>query len=135
MPGSGQETFPVVFSTPYSYPFSVTGGSNNDFRITTPLTLDGPVTINTAGGSATLAGPVFGNQPPAEFDGIQANLQSGKAANNSKASANAGQMITLLGQGFSNSTLVQFEGVDDTGAIGTITRTGTANSNGSEDVV
>ena len=41
-----------------------------------------------------------------------------------------GQTIVLQGQGFSNSTLVQFQGIDDSGLLGTLTRTGSAGAGG-----
>ena len=111
-------------------PFTVTGQRNTTYNIDTPLTLDGPVKITTEGGSATLPGTALAAQPPSLFSGIQATAPLGLPADTTKPSANIGQTITLLGQGFSGATLVQFAGVDDSGALGTLTRTGTAAANG-----
>ncbi len=124
----------VVFQTPQSNEssFDVTGSDNNDFRVTTPLVLDGPIIVTTEGGSAQLPAPSFGPQPAVQFDGIQASAASGIAADSAKPSANAGQAITLIGQGFKSSTLVQFQGVDDAGVVGTVTRTGTVNGTGTQ---
>ncbi|MGA2930370.1 MAG: pre-peptidase C-terminal domain-containing protein, partial [Solirubrobacteraceae bacterium] len=110
--------------------FSVTGTTNADFHLTAPLTLDGPIRVTTAGGSAQLSGPDYAAQPPVQFTGIATTAQSGTPANATVASANVGQTITLTGQGFTNSTLVQFTAQDDTGAVGTVTRTGTASTDG-----
>ena len=110
--------------------FDVTGSSNTTLQVTLPLVLDGPVKVTTAGGSASVAGPVAAAQPPSLFTAIRASAAVGAAADGTKPSANVGQTITLVGQGFTGSTLVQFAGVDDTGMAGTLTRTGTAGTNG-----
>ena len=86
------------------YQNQILGGNNAQDRIVAPLVLDGPVTVTTAGGSATLPGYAFPAQPPVQFTGITATASSGVPANGAVASANAGQTITLTGQGFSNST-------------------------------
>ena len=110
--------------------FGVTGTTNGDFHLTAPLTLDGPIRVTTAGGYAQISGPSYAAQPPVQFTGIATTAQSGTPANATVASANVGQTITLTGQGFTNSTLVQFTAQDDTRAVGTVTRTGTASTDG-----
>ena len=94
------------------------------------MTLDGPVTVTTAGGSATLPGYKYVGAVGMTFTGITASAPTGTAANSNVASANVGQTITLTGSGFTNSTLVQFAAEDATGTLGTVTRTGTAGNNG-----
>ena len=112
------------------YQNQVVNGNNAQERIVAPLVLDGPVTVTTAGGSATLAGYVFPAQPPVQFTGITASAPFGVAANAALPSANVGQTITLTGQGFSNSTWVLFAAQDASGRNGFVARTGTAGSNG-----
>ncbi|MEJ0018377.1 MAG: Ig-like domain-containing protein [Acetobacteraceae bacterium] len=115
--------------------FDVTGAQNGDYRVTAPLTVEGPITITTAGGSATLSGPAFGTQPVVQFSGIVGTAQSGTATDTSKASANVGQTVTLTGQGFTSQTLVQFAAQDANGTTGVVTRTGTASADGTQLVV
>jgi hypothetical protein len=103
---------------------------NNRYNVLAPLTLDGPVRVTTEGGYDELPGPVFGAQTLVQFTGIAAGAGLGVAADPGRPSANTGQTITLQGQGFTNQTLVQFQGVDDSGAAGTITRTGQATNDG-----
>ncbi len=109
----------------------VMGNRNDDFRLTIPLAVEGPITISTPGGSYRWnVGAVFAVPPFVEYDGLQATAASGLAADPAQPSANTGQAITLVGRGFTNGTLVQFTAADDTGAAGTLTRTGTPNSDG-----
>ena len=108
----------------------VFGSRNGTYRLTSPLTVEGPIRVTTEGGFAQIAGPVFAAQPTVQFSGIQASAGAGTAANGGQASANTGQSITLVGQGFTSQTLVQFTAVDDAGVVGTITRTGSAGNNG-----
>ena len=106
------------------------GGSRNDTSsLSAPLTLDGPVRVTTEGGYAQIAGPVLAPNRVL-LTGIGGSAQSGVAANPAQASADPGQTIVLQGQGFTSSTLVQFTAVDDKGVAGTVTRTGTASSDG-----
>jgi hypothetical protein len=111
-------------------PFDVTGSRNSSMNAVTNNTLDGPVRISTEGGYAQIAGPAIPAQPVVQFTGIVAGAVSGVPGDVNVASANTGQNIVLQGQGFTSNTLVQFEGVDDTGALGTITRTGTVGASG-----
>ena len=110
------------------YQFQVLGGNAQE-RIVAPLVMDGPVTVTTAGGSATLPGYKYLGTTGVVFTGITATAASGVPAATG-VSANVGQTIALSGQGFTNSTLVQFSAEDSTGAHGTVTRTGTASPDG-----
>ena len=78
-------------------------------RIVAPLVLDGPVTVTTAGGSATLPGR---RSRPSRRCSSPASRDRGSAWRRTASgpSANVGQTITLTGQGFTNSTLVLFCG-------------------------
>ena len=122
----------VTFNDTYTNQgqFDVTGTQNDTYRITVPLTVEGPVSVTTAGGTATIAGPVNGPQPPAQFTGITAAATAGTAKDSAKPSANVGQVITLAGQGFTTATKIAFTGQDDAGGIGAITRTGTPSADG-----
>ncbi len=111
-------------------PFDVTGTRNNTLSVLAPLTLDGPIRISTAGGYAELPGPTTPAQPLSLFTGITARTNAGSAGAPDVASATTGQTIVLQGQGFTSSTLVQFQGVDDSGELGTLTRTGSVGSGG-----
>ncbi|MCG2595888.1 hypothetical protein LZ009_24190, partial [Ramlibacter sp. XY19] len=106
------------------YPLDVTGGRNDTLSVVATRTLDGPIRVTTEGGYAQIAGPSTPAQPPSQFTGILATANGGQAANAAQPSAITGQAIVLQGQGFTGSTLVQFQGVDDTGVLGTLTRTG-----------
>ncbi|WP_374476423.1 Ig-like domain-containing protein [Zoogloea sp.] len=108
----------------------VSGSRNSQLLTVLPLSLDGPVRISTEGGYAELAAPAFGVQPTSAFTGITASAASGIPADPAKASANTGQSIVLTGQNFTGSTLVQFQGVDDSGKLGTLTRSGSVSNNG-----
>jgi uncharacterized protein YjiK len=100
-------------------------GNNDQYRLTAPLALDGPIRITTAGGYAEIAGVTASAVAPVQFAGLLASAPSyGVPAGTASAAANAGQTITLVGNGFTNNTLVQFEAVDSTGAVGTVTRQG-----------
>ena len=121
-----------VDSTPNLPEFDVTGTRNDSYRITTPLTVEGPVTVTTDGGSATVNGPNYGPQPPSLFTAIQASATAGAPADSAVPSANVGQTITLVGQNFSNTTRVQFAATDDNGVDGVLTRTGTASADGTK---
>ena len=72
-------------------------------------------------------GASFAAQPLALFTGHRGQRQRGRGRP-TRASPRpiTGQTIVLQGQGFTSSTLVQFQGVDDSGRLGTLTRTGTA---------
>ena len=111
------------------YQNQILGGNNGQDRIVAPLTLDGPVTVTTAGGSATLPGYPYAGTPGVTFTGITATAGGGVPAG-SGPSANVGQTIVLNGQGFTNSTLVQFSAEDASGTHGTVTRTGTPSADG-----
>ncbi|MBX3670121.1 MAG: choice-of-anchor D domain-containing protein [Rhodocyclaceae bacterium] len=110
--------------------FDVFGTRNSDYRIVAPLALDGPISVTTDGGTATLPGPAFASPAPVDFAGIEAVAQSGTPADPGQASANTGQSIVLTGHGFSFQTLVQFTGMDDSGQLGTLTRSGNASFDG-----
>ncbi|MBX9717205.1 MAG: pre-peptidase C-terminal domain-containing protein, partial [Burkholderiaceae bacterium] len=110
-------------------PFDVTGARNDNMTVVAPRTLDGPIRITTEGGYAQIPAS-FPAQPASVFTGIVANAAAGVAGNLATASANAGQTITLTGQGFTGSTLVQFQGIDDSGTLGTLTRTGSVGAGG-----
>ena len=111
-------------------PFDVTGARNDTVNLVAPRTLEGPIRITTEGGYAQIAGPVFPAQPIVQFTALSGSAGAGVPANAAQASANTGGSIVLTGQGFTNSTLVQFAGLDDSGTLGTLTRTGTASNNG-----
>ena len=64
------------------------------------------------------------------FTAIVATAETGQPANAARPSAVTGQTIVLQGQGFTSSTLVQFQGVDDSGALGTLTRSGSVGAGG-----
>jgi hypothetical protein len=110
-------------------PFDVTGARNDTMTVVAPHTLDGPIRITTEGGYAQIPA-TFAQQPTSVFTGITASANAGVPTSASAPSAVAGQTITLTGQGFTNSTLVQFQGRDDSGRLGTLTRTGSVNGNG-----
>ena len=110
-------------------PLTVSGTRNGTYTIDAPLTLDGPIKITTEGGSATLVDSFRPQRIPSLIT-IQATADLGMPADTAKPSANVGQSIVLTGQGFYSTTPVQFAGIDDTGAVGTITRTGTPGANG-----
>ena len=121
---------PLTDTAANLYPFDVSGGRNDSMNVVAPKTLDGPIRVTTAGGFAQIAGPSRTPQPLSLFTGIVASAGDGDPADPAQPSAVTGQAITLQGQGFTSSTLVQFQGVDDTGAAGTITRTGSASGDG-----
>ena len=110
-------------------PFDVTGARNDSITVVAPRTLDGPIRITTEGGTAQLPAS-FPAQPASVLTGITAQAANGNAGNPANPSANTGQTITLTGQGFTNATLVQFQGLDDSGTLGTLTRTGSAGAGG-----
>ncbi len=110
-------------------PFDVSGSRNDNITVVAPRTLDGPIRISTEGGYAQIPAS-FPAQPASVFSGINASAVQGNAGSLLQASANTGQSITLTGQGFSSSTLVQFQGRDDSGATGTLTRTGSVGGGG-----
>jgi len=113
-----------------SQPIDVSGARNDTITLGAPTALDGKIRITTAGGYAEIDGPVRARPSPSFFSGIEVpGLLSGVAAG-AGAAANVGQNIVLIGQGFSSSTLVQFQAVDDTGTVGTITRGGSVNGDG-----
>ena len=99
----------------------VTGNRNSQYDLVAQLTVEGPITVTTAGGSFTFAGPTYGQPPFVEFSGIMAT------------GAITGQNITLRGRGFTTNTFVEFEAVDDKGTAGRLIRTnGTVNSDGTQ---
>ncbi|SCX42366.1 Ig-like domain-containing protein [Nitrosospira sp. Nsp1] len=108
----------------------VSGARNDTLGVIAPRTLDGPLRVTTEGGYAQIAGAAFGAQPTVLYTGLASLTNGGIVADATKASANTGQVITLTGQAFTSQTLVQFTGIDDSGALGTITRTGTPGSGG-----
>ncbi|WP_263539105.1 Ig-like domain-containing protein [Paucibacter sp. Y2R2-4] len=112
--------------------FDVSGNRNNSFNVVAPLTLDGPVRITTEGGWVELPGYAYGVQPLSQFSSITvpSSGQNTAPTDASQPWAITGQFITLIGQGFTNNTLVQFQGIDDSGKLGTITRTGSVSNNG-----
>ena len=111
-------------------PIDIDGASNNRLGMVAPRSLDGPIRVATEGGFDELASVDFGVQPIAVYTGITASTTLGAAQDGAQPSATTGQTIVLNGQGFSNSTLVQFRGIDDTGKLGTLTRTGSAGAGG-----
>jgi hypothetical protein len=108
----------------------VSGTRNDTLSVVAPRTLDGAIRVTTEGGYAQIAGAAFGTQPAVLFTGLASAANGGIVADATKASANTGQTITLTGQAFTAQTLVQFTGIDDSGVLGTITRTGTPGSGG-----
>ena len=112
------------------YPFAVSGSRNDTLNVVAPRTLDGPIRISTDGGYAEIPGTSLPVQPISLFTGIVAQASAGTATDTSRPSAVAGQTIVLQGQGFTNSTLVQFQGIDDSGRLGTLTRSGSAGNGG-----
>ncbi|MEQ1848268.1 MAG: hypothetical protein ABL983_22130, partial [Nitrospira sp.] len=109
---------------------SITTGFNNSIGARTPRTLEGPVRVTTEGGFAEIM-PGFDSQAIRSVTGIVASASLGVAANPTAPSVNTGQTILLQGGGFTGSNQVQFQGVDDSGALGTMTRTvGFTASNG-----
>ncbi|MEJ0019610.1 MAG: Ig-like domain-containing protein [Acetobacteraceae bacterium] len=108
----------------------VVNATNSDYTFRAPLTIEAPIRVTTAGGSAQIGAFLYPEQPPVTFTGIQSTARAGTPADAAVASANVGQTITLTGAGFTFATLVQFTAADDTGAIGTLTRFGTPNDAG-----
>ncbi|HNO88928.1 MAG TPA: pre-peptidase C-terminal domain-containing protein, partial [Rhodocyclaceae bacterium] len=107
-----------------------TQNTNSRIWFVSPRTLDGPIRVTTAGGYDEIAGYDYGAQPVTMFTGITTAALAGAALDASKPSTLTGQNITLTGQGFTGNTLVQFQGIDDTGRVGTLTRTGSASGDG-----
>jgi hypothetical protein len=107
----------------------ISGTRNGTLTAVAPRTLDGPIRVTTEGGYAQIT-PQFGAQPLSLFTAIVATSTAAVPTNGALPSAITAQTIVLQGQGFTNNTLVQFQGRDDTGASGTLTRTGTASSDG-----
>ena len=106
-------------------------GNNDQYRVVAPLALDGPIRITTAGGYAEIPGATQAATAPVQFTGLLASAPGyGVPAGAAGAAANAGQTITLVGNGFTSNTLVQFEAVSSTGTVGTITRQGQMEANG-----
>ncbi len=110
----------------------VYGNNDQYYDLAAALSLEGPIRIETAGGYFEIPGPTDAAPAFVEFTGLNATTAQGTPANPAVASANTGQTITLLGSGFTNSTRVQFDALDDNGNAGIVTRTGTANTNGSQ---
>ncbi len=109
----------------------VLGDSNGQYRIVAPLALDGPIRITTAGGYAEIPGVTISAVSPVQFAGLLASAPTyGVPAGTASAAANAGQTITLVGNGFTSNTLVQFEAVSSAGVVGTVTRQGQVEGNG-----
>ncbi len=100
--------------------------------VVAPLAVEGPIRVTTDGGYFEFPGPTFPGQPVVEFLSLEASADEGLPADPGQPSANTGQSILLHGQGFSNQTLVQFEARDDSGFVGTLTRTGEANGDGTQ---
>ena len=112
-------------------------GSNSRLGMVAPRSLDGPIRVATDGGWDEIASYDFGPQPISDFTGITASLPAnvltasqGQATNAAQPAAVTGQTITLTGQGFTGGTLVQFTGLDDSGRLGTLTRTGSPSGDG-----
>jgi hypothetical protein len=108
-------------------PIDIDRRANNRLGMVAPRSLDGPIRVATDGGWDEIAGFDFGPQPVSVFTGITASATAGQPQAAGTPSAVTGQTIQLTGQGMSNSTLVQFRGIDDTGRVGTLTRTGSWN--------
>ena len=111
-------------------PIDVSGASNNQLGMVAPRSLDGPIRVATEGGFDEITSANFGVQPIAVYTGITASANLGAAQNAGQPSATTGQTIVLNGQGFTGNTLVQFQGIDDTGKLGTLTRSGTPGAGG-----
>ena len=109
---------------------------NSLYRLISERSIEGPITVETAGGSFQIEGPTFAEPTFIQFTGIETSTTKGSPTNTAIASVNTGQTITLLGEGFiSNSTIVQFEAVDAQGVAGLLSRTGTASSDGRQLIV
>ena len=65
----------------------VTGLRNGNVRLTLPNAVDGPLTVTTAGGSASLAGPTWTSPSFVQFDGVRGSPSG------------TGQTITIVGRG------------------------------------
>ncbi len=115
--------------------FNTSGSSNNQLFMATPLSLDGPIQISTAGGSFDFSGPQFAEPDFLLFSGIESTADSGTPVDGNVASANTEQQITLTGVGFTSSTVVQFPARDDAGTAGVLSRTGFTTDNGARLVV
>ena len=110
---------------------TVSGARNDTLSaIVMPTAVESTVRVTTAGGYAQLTLPAQVPPPFVEFDAINATAPMGTPANGSIASAVVNQTITLTGRGFNNSTQVQFAAEDQTGAVGVLTREGSASPDG-----
>ncbi len=111
---------------PTPRPFDVTGTRNDTVNMVAPRTLDGPIRITTEGGYAQIAGRRFRRATDRACSPPSWPVpDAGAPANGATAGGqHRRQTIVLTGQGFTNSTLVQFLGIDDSGTLGTLTRTG-----------
>jgi len=104
--------------------------ANSKYRLVSPLSLEFPIRVTTAGGWDEVGGVEFEEALFGDLVGIESVANSGLVADPNLASANTGQDIVLTGQGFTGFTLVHFEAVDDTGVSGLITRFGLVSDGG-----
>ena len=108
----------------------VFGTRNSTYRLTLPHAVEGPITVNTAGGLFTFGGPTFGRPSFVDLVDIETSAITGTPANVDQAATHVGELLTLIGHGFTSSTVVQFDGVDENGGVGVISRSGTVANNG-----
>ena len=111
-------------------PFDVTGSRNDRMTVVAPTHAGRADPHHHRRRLCADRRRVSTRQPISVFSAITATAGAGVPADAGRPSANTGQTIVLNGQGFTSSTLVQFQGVDDSGVLGTLTRTGSAGNNG-----
>ena len=91
--------------------YGANGGAyslNSYINLTTPNGVPtGPITVTTPGGSSTVY--------PLSVAGITATATTGKPADPTKASANAGQTISIQGTGLDTTTDVVFQTINSNG--------------------
>lgn len=102
---------------------------NQPRALEAPLSLHGPIRVETPGGSDEVSSPAFRSDGFIRLDAIEAVAELGVPAAKGPA-ANTGQEIVLIGLGFTEQTWVQFDAVDDRGSSGKVTRQGTPSSDG-----
>ena len=124
----------TVFEDVYTNPSTddVFGARNSQYRLSLANATEGPITVTTAGGTFTFGGPSFVDPAFVDLIDVQTSTLLGSAADSGQMATHAGELITLTGRGLTNNTVVQFDAVDQNGQSGTLSRTGSASSDGTQ---
>ena len=122
----------TVFEDVYTNPSTddVFGARNSQYRLSLANATEGPITITTAGGTFTFGGPSFEDPAFVDLIDVQTSTVFGTPTDVGQAATHAGELLTLTGRGLTNNTVVQFDAVDQNGQTGTLSRTGSASSDG-----